>query len=179
MTSKQLGFRSLLGAGAIGSPMVAAFVVQQLPSDSPRLEIFSVGILAGLLVGQLIGLRRGGLAALILCPAMGFLAGFVDLKAFQLACLYVAITTAALLPFWGLMIGVAAAWSRRHWRRGLVIVAVITAIDFASRYAWHCGFEWESWTGFLASSSKRWLLESLVYSPTALTATMLAIPRDA
>jgi hypothetical protein len=160
---------------AFAAGPLAALIVRELPAAATRFEQLSVATLAGLLVGQLIGARRGTLYAILAGPAVGFFAGLVDLRGFRMLLDQgiMTVANASLVPIWGGVIGLFVAMFSRGWAKSAVKFLMIAAIDAASRWCW----SELTGRGFIDTASEsRWLAESLVYSPTALAAVLLTPP---
>ena len=144
--------------------------------DSSAVEMVSVGIPAGMVVAQLVGLRSLGLAGVLIGPFAGFAAGFLGLKLFSW--LYgagVPLHWVALLPVWGALLGVwCAAPQRKVWPI-ILVAAAAAAVDLASRGTSSLLMVSDS-VQRVARGNWRWLIESLVYSPPAILVVLLAKP---
>ena len=166
---KRRWFAAALCVLAAAAPLGASWLVGKLLQADNRPAVLSVGILAGLAVGQLAGLRRGTLAALLIGPAVGFAAGFLDLKIFTW--LYTVadwpLSVTALLPVWGGLFGIWVCRSRKSWSARLAIIIAIALADFAARCVWTFAARSDVASTLLASDFRPFI-EGLVYSPAAI-----------
>lgn len=138
--------------------------------------------MTALLASPLVAFRTGRLRDLLIGPALGLAAGFLDLQA--MLWLYAAgcsINVAASVPVWGGILGLWIASGKQQWFSRLVVFSTITMSDLLMRIAWQV-----IWPRVLLSELDleglwdwQWLLEAVVYVPVAVLSVLLASrPRD-
>ena len=161
----------LAGIGAaFVSPAITDWIAQQ---DQ---QIISSRTVVGVLLGQLVGLRRKTLLAFIVGPLVGFAAGIADIKAFVFLYETLASTLAfaVMVPTWGLVLGLLVAAYQPSWRSRVPTLAVIAVSDFVARYGWGQAYE-RGW-----NTVGEWMLpEALAYVPTIVFVILLTRPSQA
>lgn len=139
-------------------------------------EIISSRTVCGVLLGQLIGLRRGTLMAFILGPFCGLVAGIVDIKAFLMSyeTFKTSIDFAGFVPAWGIVLGALVAAYQVRWRSATLVLAVIGFSDFAARWGWAKAYE----HGLQQTADLGSISEAFVYVPTAVLLILLTPSRS-
>ena len=176
-TVKHAVFLAALLLAAAGTPLLAAWVlhVATLPANS--YEYVSTGILTGMLVGGLAGIRSRSLAQLFIGPTVGILAGTLDLRVlgWLVGRLEWPVAAAWCVPTYGLVLGLWVATSRQRWGSALLTVVAIAGADCVSRLAWdvfilHTDSLPADW------QQLRWLLAAVPYVMPAVLAVLLTRP---
>ncbi|MDP6116329.1 MAG: hypothetical protein QF437_27235 [Planctomycetota bacterium] len=158
-------------AATLAGPLSAAVLHFVKKSGAEEnIEQMSVLIPAGTMVAMLIGFRAWGLRGFLVGPPIGFLAGFLDLKLF----LWLmeeghSVEWTALLPMWGLVLGIEAGCSRKGWAALVFVVLVASLADLSARWIWAEIFA--AYSGSVAPL--RWLLESISISVPSVAAVLL------
>jgi hypothetical protein len=175
-TTRQTRWQMLLFLAAICAPWIAAGLSYLIALLDAQTEIISTRTVCGVIIGQLIGLRRGNIQSFLIGPVVGLAAGILDLKAFLWLFEQAAwsISHAAMAPVWGAVIGIWVASFSPSWRGRMSKLAVLTVADVAARWLWGKAFETQ-WLDPIGQYI--WLVAPLVLLPTAVIAVMSSSPR--
>ena len=172
-TTRQYRWQILLFVAAIFAPWLAAGLSYLIALLDTQTEIISTRTVCGVIIGQLIGLRRGNIQSLLIGPIVGLAAGILDLKVFLWLFEHAewSISRASLMPVWGAVIGIWIASCCPTWSGRITRLAVLPLADFAARWLWGKAFETQ-WLDPLGQQI--WLVAPLVLLPTSLIAVMLS-----
>lgn len=156
-------------------PLVSAAVMAFHYDARSQIAFINAGSLTALFVSPLVALRSGKLRDFLVGPAVGLLAGFLDLKAMLWLCTTMgwSVIAAASLPVWGATLGLWIACGRKNWPGRTAVFAAIVIADLAARLLW-MKLSPSIIFGDLELADWQWLIEAFVYSPVAVLLVLLA-----
>ncbi len=160
----------------ISAPFAANALAYLILQPIDRLSTVSVGFVTGMAVGQIIGIRRGGLSSFLIGPALGLLIGYLDLKGFIWLYMFAAVPLmiASVIPIWGTGFAIWVASYRKSWRQRTAVACTIGLLSLLSIGVWTT----LGLFGILEPLGSRVVfLEPLVFVAPALAAVLLTVPR--
>ncbi|HUY92984.1 MAG TPA: hypothetical protein VMV10_29915 [Pirellulales bacterium] len=139
-----------------------------------RHEFINLGSLAALLVCPLVAFRTGWLQDYFWAPCVAFLAGYLDLHVvlWLFGSADWPLAFAAIVPTWGVVIGLWVARSQCTTPRRIATFAIIVLADLGARADWM--FDLGRAFDRRLLSDWSWLAEPMVYAPPAVLAVLLA-----
>lgn len=163
---------ALLMAAAIIAVFMSSVIVDWIAQHDKR--IVSSRTVGGVLLGQIVGLRRRTLLAFIIAPLCGLIAGITDIKMFVLLyeSLEFSIRVAGMVPVWGFTLGLLVAAYQVNWQSSALVLFVVTISDFVARWSWATAYEYD------LQLTGDWLAitEAAVFVPTAILVIALTRP---
>lgn len=153
--------------------ILAAFMASAIAGWIAQYDdlIVSSQAVCGVLLGQLIGLRRQTIMAFVVAPFCGLVAGIADIYAFILFYEHfnTSIDFAGMIPVWGLVFGLLVAAYQVDWRSSAMVLFLIAFADFLGRWGWAKAHEYD------LQKTGEWpaIAESLVFVPTVVLAIWL------
>ena len=153
--------------------ILAAFMASAIAGWIAQYDdlIVSSQAVCGVLLGQLIGLRRQTIMAFVVAPFCGLVAGIADIYAFILFYEHfnTSIGFVGMIPVWGLVFGLLVAAYQVDWRSSAMVLFLIAFADFLGRWGWAKAHEYD------LQKTGEWpaIAESLVFVPTVVLAIWL------
>lgn len=154
--------------------LVAEALTYADSASMDRHGFINLGSLTALLISPLVAFRTGRLRDYFWGPCVAFLAGYLDLQVvlwlFGSADWPAAF--AAIVPTWGVVIGLWVAQSQCRVMRRRATFAAIVLADVGARAIWTFDVG-AAFDGRLLSDWS-WLAEPIVYAPPAVLGVLLA-----